>query len=78
MKVTQPSILSAKVITHSPEDNFKQALKRNYRSLCEFKVEGVPTNLDLLKNILSNSKFKNNELPYKLYRSEYRKPFVCR
>ena len=54
--------LIAKVITHSPEDNFKQALKRNYRSLCEFKIEGVPTNLDLLKNILSNSKFKNNEL----------------
>ena len=53
--------LIAKVITHSPEDNFKQALKRNYRSLCEFKIEGVPTNLDLLKNILSDTKFKNNE-----------------
>ena len=54
--------LIAKVITHSPEDNFKKALKRNYRSLCEFKIEGVPTNLDLLKNILSDTKFKNNEL----------------
>ena len=54
--------LIAKIITHSPEDNFKQALKRNYRSLCEFKIEGVPTNLDLLKNILSDTKFKNNEL----------------
>ena len=53
--------LIAKVITHSPEDNFKQALKRNYRSLCEFKIEGVPTNLDLLKNILSDTKFKKNE-----------------
>ena len=53
--------LIAKVITHSPEDNFKQALKRNYRSLCEFKIEGVPTNLDFLKNILSDTKFKNNE-----------------
>ena len=54
--------LIAKIITHSPEDNFKQALKRNYRSLCEFKIEGVPTNLYLLKNILSDSKFRNNEL----------------
>ena len=54
--------LIAKVITHSPEDNFKQALKRNYRSLCEFKIEGVPTNLELLKNILTDSKFRNNEL----------------
>ena len=54
--------LIAKVITHSPEDNFKQALKRNYRSLCEFKIEGVPTNLELLKNILTDTKFRNNEL----------------
>ena len=26
--------LIAKIITYSPEDNFKQAIKRNYRSLC--------------------------------------------
>ena len=40
---TNPSFdsLIAKIITHSPGDNFKQAVKRNYRSLCEFKIEGV-------------------------------------
>ena len=60
---TNPSFdsLIAKIITHSSEDNFKQALKRNYRSLCELKIEGVSTNLDLLKNILSDKRFKNND-----------------
>ena len=52
----------AKIITYSPEDNFKQAIKRNYRSLCEFKITGVPTNLDLLKNILVNQDFRNNKI----------------
>ena len=54
--------LIAKIITYSSEDNFKQAIKRNYRSLCEFKIDGVPTNLDLLKNILINQDFKNNKV----------------
>ncbi len=54
--------LIAKIITHSPEDNFKQAIKRNYRSLCEFTITGVPTNLNLLKNILVNQDFKNNKV----------------
>ena len=61
---TNPSFdsLIAKIITHSPGDNFKQAVKRNYRSLCEFKIEGVSTNIDLLRNILSDKQFKNNEI----------------
>ena len=54
--------LIAKIITYSSEDNFKQAIKRNYRSLCEFKIDGVRTNLDLLKNILINQDFKNNKV----------------
>ena len=54
--------LIAKIITYSPEDSFKQAIKRNYRSLCEFKIVGVPTNIELLKNILVNQDFKNNKV----------------
>tara|TARA_B100000902_G_scaffold63601_1_gene70346 strand:+ start:1856 stop:5230 length:3375 start_codon:yes stop_codon:yes gene_type:complete len=54
--------LIAKIITYSPEDNFKKAINRNYRSLCEFKLSGVPTNLNLLKNILTNKDFKNNKV----------------
>ena len=54
--------LIAKIITYSAEDNFKQAVKRNHRSLCEFKISGVPTNLDILKNVLINKDFKNNKV----------------
>ena len=43
--------LIAKVITYSSEDNFTQAINRNYRSLCEFKISGVPTNIEILKNV---------------------------
>ena len=54
--------LIAKVITYSSEDNFKQACKRNYRSLCEFKIKGVPTNIEILKNVLINKEFLNNRV----------------
>ena len=54
--------LIAKIITHSSEDNLKQAINRNYRSLCEFKLSGVQTNLNILKNILINKDFKNNKV----------------
>ena len=54
--------LIAKVITYSSEDNFKQACKRNYRSLCEFKIKGVPTNIEILKNVLINKEFLNNKV----------------
>lgn len=54
--------LIAKIITYSSEDNFKQACKRNYRSLCEFKIIGVPTNIEILKNLFVNKEFLNNKV----------------
>ena len=42
--------LIAKVIARGPD--FNAALKRNYRALCEFRLEGVSNNLKLLRNIL--------------------------
>tara|TARA_B100000809_G_scaffold266249_1_gene328053 strand:- start:23 stop:3403 length:3381 start_codon:yes stop_codon:yes gene_type:complete len=54
--------LVAKVITFSPEDNYSKAIKRLYRGLCEFNVEGVVTNLQLLKNILTNKDFIQNNI----------------
>ncbi|TDT41418.1 biotin-dependent enzyme [Halospina denitrificans] len=42
--------LIAKVIARGPDLN--AALKRNYRALCEFRLEGVPHNLKLLCNIV--------------------------
>ena len=54
--------LIAKVIVHSPEGSFKDVINSMYRTLCEFNIKGVSTNLDLLKNILTNSKFKKNKI----------------
>ena len=54
--------LIAKIITYSSEDNYKQACKRNYRSLCEFKIKGVPTNIEILKNLFVNKEFLNNKV----------------
>jgi len=54
--------LIAKVITFSPEDSYSKAIKRLYRALCEFNIEGVTTNLQLLKNILTNKDFTQNKI----------------
>ncbi|MEC8448301.1 MAG: carboxyl transferase domain-containing protein [Pseudomonadota bacterium] len=54
--------LIAKIITYSSEDTYKQACKRNYRSLCEFKIIGVPTNIEILKNLFVNKEFLNNKV----------------
>jgi len=42
--------LLAKVIAHAPD--FGAAVARAYRALCEFRVEGVETNLAFLQNLL--------------------------
>jgi acetyl/propionyl-CoA carboxylase alpha subunit/acetyl-CoA carboxylase carboxyltransferase component len=44
--------LLAKVIAHSPSPRFEDAVKRCYRALCEFRIEGVPTNIPLLQSLL--------------------------
>ena len=51
--------LIAKVIARGPDLN--AALKRNYRALCEFRLEGVPHNLKLLCSILR--KLRQQEAP---------------
>ena len=37
--------LLAKVIAHSSSDNFTDVVQRAYRALCEFRIEGVATNV---------------------------------
>ena len=37
--------LLAKVIAHSPSENFTDVVQRAYRALCEFRIEGVATNI---------------------------------
>ncbi|MEA2626625.1 MAG: hypothetical protein QOD06_2670, partial [Candidatus Binatota bacterium] len=52
--VTSPRFdsLLAKVVAHSPSADFRDALARGYRALCEFRIEGVATNIDLLQALL--------------------------
>ncbi len=42
--------LLAKLIAHAPD--YPSALRRAYRGLCEFRLEGVASNLHLLQNLL--------------------------
>jgi acetyl/propionyl-CoA carboxylase alpha subunit/acetyl-CoA carboxylase carboxyltransferase component len=56
---TSPSFdsLIAKVIGHSRSSNFKDAIRRTYRALSEFRIEGVATNLNFLQNMLHHPDF---------------------
>lgn len=44
--------LLAKVIARVPSGSYPEALTRAYRALCEFRIEGVETNIPLLQNLL--------------------------
>jgi acetyl/propionyl-CoA carboxylase alpha subunit/acetyl-CoA carboxylase carboxyltransferase component len=54
--------LLAKLIAHSPSPDFSDVVKRAYRALCEFKVEGVSTSLGFLQSLLSHPDFAANRL----------------
>ena len=49
--------LLAKVIAHSPADDFQAAISRASRALSEFRVEGVATNIPFLRNVLGHDDF---------------------
>lgn len=46
--------LLAKLIAYSPSSNFADALRRTYRALCEFRIEGVSTNIPLLQALVEH------------------------
>ena len=52
--------LLAKVIVHTPSGEYGDAVARAYRALCEFRIEGVPTNLPFLQNLLCHADFAAN------------------
>jgi len=54
--------LLAKVITHTPTDDFSVAVNRTIRALSEFRLEGVSTNIPFLQNILSHDEFVNGDV----------------
>ena len=49
--------LLAKVVGHSPSDDFPDAVARTSRALSEFRIEGVDTNIAFLQAILGHPDF---------------------
>ncbi|MET3497120.1 carboxyl transferase domain-containing protein [Variovorax boronicumulans] len=49
--------LLAKLIVHSPSSNFGDALRRSLRALDECRIDGIATNLSLLRAIASRPEF---------------------
>ena len=45
--------LLAKLIVHASSNRLTEIMNKGYRSLCEFKIAGVPTNLEFLQNLLN-------------------------
>lgn len=54
--------LLAKLIAHSPSAEFAAAVTRAYRALCEFRIEGVATNIGFLQSLLRHPDFAANRL----------------
>ncbi len=54
--------LLAKLIVHSPSGDYADAVRRTYRALCETRIEGVATNLGLLRNLFTHAQFEANEV----------------
>lgn len=46
--------LLAKVIAHTSSDDVKDVLAKAYRALCEFRIEGVATNLSFLQGLITH------------------------
>ena len=49
--------LLAKLITHSHSADFADVVTKTYRALCEFRIEGVPTNIGFLQSLLQHPEF---------------------
>lgn len=54
--------LLAKLICHSGSADFQILVNKAYRALCQFKIEGIPTNLAFLQNILQHSSFSTHRI----------------
>ena len=52
--------LLAKLIGHTTSPNFGDAVAKTYRALCEFKIEGVPTNIPFLQSLLQHPEITAN------------------
>ena len=53
--------LLAKLIVHADAD-YPAVLRRAYRALCEFRLEGVTSNLPFLQNLLQHPQVQSNQV----------------
>ena len=60
--------LLAKLIAHAPD--YPSALRRAYRGLCEFRLEGVASNLHLLQNLLRRPEVLANQVSTRFVESQ--------
>ena len=54
--------LLAKLIVHSPRNDYDAALRKADRALRETRIEGVPTNLGFLANLFAHPRFRANDV----------------
>ncbi|SOC06084.1 biotin-dependent enzyme [Alloalcanivorax xenomutans] len=54
--------LLAKLIVHSRGADYADAVGRAYRALCQFRIEGVETNIGFLQNLLQRDEVVSNTL----------------
>ncbi len=54
--------LLAKLIGHSRSMDYRDVVTRAYRALCEFKIEGVSSNIPFLQNLLRQPAFLENQI----------------
>lgn len=54
--------LLAKVIVHTRAAAFADTVRRAYRALCQFRIEGVATNIGFLQNLLSREEVLYNRI----------------
>ena len=54
--------LIAKLIVHAQSPDFAAVVAKAYRALCEFRIDGVATNIDFLQTLLKNPDFAANKI----------------
>ena len=54
--------LLAKLVVHSQSARFDEATRKSYRALCEFRIDGVGTSINLLQNLLTDPNFANGNV----------------
>jgi len=54
--------LLAKLIVHSGANDYAAAVRKTYAALCETRIEGVATNLSLLRNLFRHPRFVANDV----------------